>query len=133
MAESDRSLPIFLQKARDLRVEVDKVNPDPPRTGSGRSGSGLSAFTRPFNSLLQNVRSMFLADAVALQQLMSTLNELDDLEEGLAPHVHRQRKTELLIGCREIEAVLEAHRSSSIEVPSMKVTREGVYFAGQPY
>lgn len=132
MAEADCALRIFLQKARDLRVEVDKVNPDPPRTGSGRSGSGLSAFTRPFNSLLQNVRSMFSADAVALQQL-GTLNELDDFDEGFAPHLHRQRKTELLIGCREIEAVLEPRRSSSVDVPSMKVTREGVYFAGQPY
>jgi hypothetical protein len=30
MAEPDRALRIFLQKAGDLRVEVDKVNPDPP-------------------------------------------------------------------------------------------------------
>jgi hypothetical protein len=29
--------------------------------------------------------------------------------------------------------VLEAHLSFSVEVPAMKVTQEGVYFAGQPY
>jgi len=30
-------------------VEVDKVNPDPPRTSSGRSGSGLSAVLGPLH------------------------------------------------------------------------------------
>jgi hypothetical protein len=132
MAETESALRVLHQRARSLRVEVDKVNPDPPRTGSGRSGSGLSAFTRPFNNLLQSVRSAFPAEASGLQQL-STLNELEELDEGLSPNYHRQRKHEVLIGCRDIEAVLEAHLSSSVEVPAMKVTREGVYFAGQPY
>jgi hypothetical protein len=69
MAETESALRVLHQRARSLRVEVDKVNPDPPRTGSGRSGSGLSAFTRPFNNLLQCVRSAFPAEASELQQL----------------------------------------------------------------
>jgi hypothetical protein len=48
MAETESALRVLHQRARSLRVAVDKVNPDPPRTGSGRSGSWLSAFTWPF-------------------------------------------------------------------------------------
>jgi len=132
MTESEGALQILLQRTKYLRIEVDKVNPDPPRTGSGRSGSGLSAFTGPFNDLLQGVKSAFSGDAKALQQL-STLNELQDLDELDPPPVHRKRKLELLMGCRGIEVVLESRLSTSVEVPSMKVTREGIYFAGQPY
>lgn len=132
MTEPEGTLRILLQKAKHLRVEVDKVDPDPPRTGSGRSGSGLSAFTQPFNSVLRNVRSAFSDDATALKQL-STLNELGELDELVTPALHRQRKHELLMSCRDIEAVLENRLSSSVEVPSMKVTREGIFFAGQPY
>jgi hypothetical protein len=33
MTETDRAIQFLLQEAKNLRVEVDKVNADPPRTG----------------------------------------------------------------------------------------------------
>lgn len=112
-----------------LRDRVNQIEPE-AADRRGCPGSGISAFILPFNFLLENAKELLTDDVTALVAV-ADIQPVEQIEERLRATYHKKAKYQILIGIDRLLATLEPRLSKVVNVPSMKVVREGVFFAGQ--
>lgn len=132
MSEKEREALLLYEQIKALRVEVEKVRPE-DADRKGCPGSGITAFILPFNHILKNAESVLSDDSLALKQLENTTTAVSDIQEEFNASFHKIAKHQILMGCGAIIAILEQKLAASVQVPSMKLTREGVFFSDQQF
>lgn len=113
-----------------LKAEVDRVEPE-AADRRGSPGSGISAFIQPFNSFLARAKEVLADDLTALRAI-GEVEPVEDVREGhLSARYHKEAKYKILLGCGIMLAALQPRLAGRVELPAMKVGREGIFFAGQ--
>lgn len=120
---------MLINLLKKLHDEVDKINPDDAAKPK-HSGSGITVFIRPFNDLLERTRELLLSHGRDLTSI-NHIRAQREIQERLNVAYHRKAKHGILIGIAHLLAVLEPLYGSGASLPSMKVTKEGIYFGGE--
>ena len=120
---------ILLNQLKLLRSDVEKIKPETAEK-PGRPGSGITGFIPPFNNALQRVKDLFSDDPLTLE-LIKGIEPVNPIEERLSASLHTSARSQILAGSGLLLAILGPYLQSVVIVPSMKVAREGVFFAGQ--
>jgi len=115
---------ILSSQLRTLHNQVDKVSVK-------ETPSGITAFIPQYNQLLEMTKSL-LIDNPAIYQTIIPLDPVNvNIQERLNVSYHRVAKSQILLGTSSLLSALESYVGPVVEVPSMKVTKEGIFFAGQ--
>jgi len=129
MGERQAEARILYNQLKSLRADVEKVRPEDAEK-PGCPGSGITAFIGPFNTLLQRTKDFVLHDP-SVGQSIDQINPVEEMDEYLSATYHKQAKFQILVGSGALLATLESLLQRAVDVPSMKVSQEGVFFAGQ--
>lgn len=129
MEEKQTQARILYHQLRSLRADVERVRPE-DADKPGIPGSGITAFILPFNTLLQRTKD-FVSDDPSVGKSIDQINPVKEIEEHLSATYHKRTKFEILIGSGALLATLDSYLRPAVDVPSMKVSQEGVFFAGQ--
>ena len=129
MDSKTREVLILYNQLKNLRGDVEKIEPEAANR-AGHPGSGITAFILPFNSLLERAKELLSDDSLALKPI-AQIEPVREIQERLAADYHKRAKFQILVGSGSLLAALEPYLRSAVELPSMKIAREGVFFAGQ--
>ena len=120
---------VLINQLKGLRNEVERINPDEAEK-PGRHGSGISVFIEPYNILLERSKDLLSSNRQLLQSIehLGPQREVNEMHDS---RYHKEAKHGMLIGITHLLSSLESYYGVGVSVPSMKVTKEGVYFGGE--
>ncbi len=129
MSEKLPQIKTLYSQLKILRSDVEKVRPEDANK-EGSPGSGISAFILPFNNLLSRTNELFTDDPLSSKSI-EQIKPVKEVDEYLSAAYHKEAKFQILVGSGALLAKLESHLQTAVDVPSMTVTKEGVFFAGE--
>lgn len=120
---------LLINQLKNLRNEVEKINPE-NADKPGLPGSGITVLIKPYNVLLERTINLLSSNDDLLRSI-AHVEPQREIQERLRAVYHKEARQRILIGIGHLLAVLEPYYGTEISVPSMKVTKEGIYFGGE--